>query len=634
MLTTIALSICYVTGASLFIAICAAIGGMFPVRAEGDHAADWWLTWFTRGALGLATISSLVAVLGIASVLYTWLLWPIVIALAVMGWWVRRHEGWPRCVADRQPRAIRVASAIVCAGMLVGALHVIVGGLAPDAGQDAMWYHLSVPAQWVMRHELTMFSNVMPSTYMLAADAPYAAMLMVGDEIFCTSVYAQISLIATAWFVLCAWRIGGARAALGVAALVPALYLPLFIRAPVSAMTDMICGWWMGAACWMLLRPSLEGRSIAPKEWIMAGALLGTSIGGKLFTAGFAAPMMAVVAVTAIFRREPRAVTGPLMAGLAIVAMILPWVFRGLVNGVPGAGNPVAYVAPGLFPANPEFAPALAGYDLDPRFYGAIGEMLTTGMMMKIRMIGSEIDPLFLMVLLAGLCLLLAARNWRERSQGAIVLCCYACFLPIRGNNEIVRYFGLGYLLAAPAIAYCFVYAQRHTNARTFSALVLVLFCGSMASGAARQYRWGRQPTINWPYHPVVTESAKDEWLAKTEIGGYHRSLVAAQEAIPRDATVVLMQCPSPYYLNRRAYWTDYCRGSVDLLHHWWRDAPTPAGRFAILRDRKIDYLLSTSVEEKQDEILELQALGYLNEIVPAGEPTYRLWKLRKDDAK
>ncbi|MCC6547611.1 hypothetical protein IT570_10635 [Candidatus Sumerlaeota bacterium] len=628
MLTTFALSLMYHLGAALCLGLCCGMGAMFGLRADRGHAADWLLAWFARGALGLAVVSMLVVVLGLAHVLYAGILWPLVFILAAVGFHRARGEERPRIRFIRHSTSLLLA--MVGCGILSGlcAANVIVGALAPDGGQDSMWYHLSVPAQWVLRGDVAMFSNVTPSTYSLAADAHYAALLMVGDEVLCTSFYAQVCLIVVAWFAAVAWRIGGGKCALLVVALVPGVYLPMFARAPVSTMNDLICGWWMAAACWLLIRGPLAGRSIGRSEWVAVGAMLGTAVAGKLFVLLFALPLAAFFAFTELRGRGRMIMVDVLCCAATGTLAMAPWIVRSIVNGVPQAGNPLVFIAPSLFPINPEYAPAIAAYAVNPRLYGNVGEALTKGLPMKLSMTIGELDVLAFV----GMASALIALGWRKRgitAASAATLAGAVLFVPLRGNNELVRYLAIGHTLAAPAIAQCLGFVARRLGGWSFAATTLLVAFAAFASNASRQMRWSEFATVNWHYRPILTRDDRDAWMSGSEIGRYHAALEAAKKEIPQDGTVLLLHCPAPYYLKRRAYWTDYFGGG-GVLDHWWRDAQTDEQRAAILRGRKIDFVLSLASGKSEDrEIDQLQQAGFLDEVVVEGETRFRLWRIR-----
>lgn len=614
---TILLSIAYLGVALLAMALCVGVGVLLrPLRA--GRTVDLLVDAGIAGMIGMAVLSWWTTVCGLLGVLRWWALWPPLAVAGLVGLARAARCGFSPAGAFASarrawsvlPRAERVACVVVGAACALLAANTLVGGLCPDHGQDSVWYHLTVPYQWVLRGDVAMFSHCMPSTYTLAGEALYAVLLTAWDEILPTAFYAWMLVFSLGAFVAVAWSLCGGRAALLTAALVPFLHAVNSAVAPIGAFNDAFASTAVLASAWLLARP----RSASANGTLLAGFVGGFAVMAKVIAVGFLAPAVALVLGARWLndRSFPRLLAHAAAFSVAFAVASMPWMVRGYVE----CGNPLIHVSREFMPIVEEFQPVIVGYDREPnRLFpftpSGILDAFTRGLAKKFHYAMVSMDGLFLLAPLAAL-FALARRESYWRAQGLAVLACYAGLAMLDGFGEVSRYFSLAYPLAAPVLGLLCAEIARRFAGRRLAAIALVFVAASGATFAKKQLRWASFATIDWHFRPVVTDEARRAYVEHTEMGGGYLQFEGVRDLIPKDASVLVSDFPGPYKLERKAWWD--CFACEPILGDWWKGMDArQAGD--VLEARSVDYILQTNVAEADPRIGELERAGRLERI-------------------
>jgi hypothetical protein len=138
-----------------------------------------------------------------------------------------------------------------------------------------------------------------------------------------------------------------------------------------------------------------------------------------------------------------------------------------------------------------------------------------------------------------------------------------------------------------------------------------------------QQITFASIPAVHWPFRPVVTTEDRLQWLEHTADGLHSEYYQMLDEALPRDAFVLLPDSRGPFYLNRKAAWCDYF--TCPMLDDWWRGMDHHEAH-ADLRARGITHIV-TEIEPIDARILAMDAEGLIMRLDIAGLPAnWRVW--------
>jgi hypothetical protein len=570
---------------------------------RGRGVADCLLELATRVALGIIAGSSIVVVLGLLGALSAVAAWVLLAGLILGGCWrlLRNAPTLPasqRCALSERwkelPALMKLTAAFTA--FLPGALavNILIGALAPDVQRDSLWYHLTLPVQWLLRGDVAMLTYTMPSTYTLLVEALYTLLLPLDDTLFITAFIAQIHLLTIAVFLAIGWRFGGGGGLLLTAAIAPFAYASSFAYAPIPSKPDPVTvfllgvGWWRFAA---MLDHVEEPRA---REVFLAGVICSGAVMAKLSSLLLLMPLgLCFLVVIGQRLRSPvrfmRIVAAATLGGLLVAA---PWLIRAAIY----SGNPVIHVARGILPVSEEFLPALRGYDVVPMFHpltaDGIRMALTESLPMRLLVASASLNILFFIIPVAS-AVSLASRMKSVRMTGLGFLLAYLIWVPLLyGKGEELRYFGVGALAAAPALAGFGAEISRRVRRELLPILSLAFVIATGGSYARQQITFATIPTVNWPFRPVVTTHDRLQWLKPTADGLRSHYYREVGRALPRDAHVLLPDSRGPFYLNRKAEWCDYF--TCPMLDDWWRGMDHIQAH-ADLQARGITHILTES---------------------------------------
>lgn len=305
----------------------------------------WLATTCGLGLLGLGML-----LLGLAGLLLFWLVVPLVLALALVGWWgvVRQWGDWRRTLWDwlRLPGSdwlFRLAAYLLLA-MSAGTLVWIVLGhaLLPPHEWDEIAYHLPLPQRYIADQRISYIPFVLHSNWPLHTNMLFIPALMLGSDI-ATHLIMLGHVLLLAWgLVALAHRYCDDR--VGIVAVALLVHIPLVQRLAGTATVDIAPGVYTLAALATLLRWQDERRW----PWlVLGGALCGFAASGKVMGGGFALLYGLLLLAWEVRQRPLRigaVLRHGLLFGLAGLAAILPWYARSWAY----TGNPIWPLAYGL----------------------------------------------------------------------------------------------------------------------------------------------------------------------------------------------------------------------------------------------------------------------------------------------
>lgn len=612
---------------------------ILPPLREG-RLSERMLSCLYTYATGLLAVSSLVTVVGLLGLLNAWVVGPALMLSGLAGWVrvlragvfsnlniaSRVHAQWKLL-----PGSHRILLAAGVLPLALFSMNIIVGGLAPDLAQDSLWYHLTLPGQWILLGDVRMFPFVMQSTLTLAAEAIYAPILLFGNELILHQFHAQLLLLVFFAMPVAAARFVGARASVLVACiLIPLVGVTLGI-APVTVKNDRFAALFLLVGFCALLE-GLEERG--SRQWrlaILAGAFLGMLTAVKMVALAYWVPASVVYTILLARRHGPGRTVG-LLATAAIVALFVytPW----LVRGAKYSGNPVYPLGKSLIEINPDFRPALEASAGKHQFYDLSWEgflRFKKDAWRKAYIAQSNVDPVLALLFLSALGCLFRRKT---RPVGLLILAMYTGLLVVTGESRAARFFTIVYPAGSIAIALFFHAIDRRLTSRLALAVWVLLLTGAFITYGRTQYNRSRLRTIQWPFRPVLTEPLLSEYVGKQALASSYFVMRQARSSIPKGASVLLPEAPYPYYLKHRVFWAG---DAIDegILHFWWDDMDAEEA-FEDLQERHVDYVLTVNYPQDGDSafssiderLLRMEKDGRLEFVAEGGESNWRLWRV------
>jgi len=647
MLEAVLLTLLYLLFFLAIGALATGAGHLIASSVEGRRASDLLWGLLLRYGLGLSLMSGLMIWLGLLGGISRWAVLPTVLIPSAAGLWrlteSREADLSPlkRSLAELWAGSApleRAAFGAIAVWTSLLSLNILIGGMAPDMSHDPMWYHLSVPGQWAITGRALAFPYVFPSNYPLALEAIYAGLLVYGNEILCSVVAAQIALVLLAGMVVVAARWLGRRGALWTAACVVGAVANGNCVAPISVKSDRFASLLLllifGALMDSLRERNRDGDQThggAPRGTFAVGLLIGSVTAAKTLTIGYWLPMTAIcLGANALagggFWRAAR--MGALLAAGACAAY-LPWAIRGLSY----SGDPLFPFGSRLFPIHAPFDMAYEGVraanSLYPSNWTGVAAALGPGLRAKIaRALASSDIMLGLYAAGAATALLAPSRQWRI--QGLVLASFLPVFLMIRGANEVVRYFAICYPLAAPAVALLLDGIACRLSRRGQTVFLLALFMATALTYLKGQLLYASFHTIQWKFHPIVTQTQRLAFASHAEKGEYYLYFREIQPLIEKDARVFMPDCHYPFYLERQCVWADEVVGPL-LRRNESEDARMTGQESAretwrSLREQRFDYVLLTEGEGRF--IYDEMASAGLATAIPLPHPVPSQWSL------
>ena len=624
---TIILSLLYITGGIVFFGICF-LGGLviFPPLREKRFPDFVWGV-LLRCGLGMAMISGIVIWAGIFSLMHLELIAAAFIVILVSGiillsFRIRtdfqsiRNDLYETIRKQSNQTKIWCVVSIIFLGLLF--LNLVIGSLVPDMTQDAAWYHLAVPGQWIFRGEAAAFPGCFPSCYPLAMEAIYVPLLMAGDEILCNVVYSFTGMLLFLGIIFLTWKKAGFHAALfgGIPAIF--FYSALNAKVPVSTGNDHLMAFMLMLSFGMLTRPFPE--KFRKRDFYLfglAGFLMGTAVAAKIIASSYGFLILIFTGILLIRRLKSFSRTASLLGitVLGIMVAYLPWAIRGYA----ACGNPVFPLLSNVFPLRGEFAEMTVKMQklmsLYPLSLSGLKEALFQGLFHKTYILLVCLDVLFLIILISAIWIIFRKRG-EKRIYSLLCLSFYGIFIFMKGHNDAGRYFSLCYPVCIPLVGLFAEDILCNLKKRMRNVFILILLAGSMLGYVRNQAKSVSFPTIPWKCVPVVIPEARLAYAKPTETGDNFQVFEAVRPIIEKNATVLIPEVRFPYYIKRKAIWG---------LEFKWRKI-SENDILNLLIEKQPDYLLVKN-PAPDPRLQSLHSKGILNRII-LSDPVLEDWDL------
>lgn len=614
-----------------FLLMIWAAGGYFYALLCGRAAslADPWYThaagtgiflFAVRIAGGVCLISWVGALFGVAGLFHRAVVLPVLVALIIGGKLVGSRYGYPQTPLLRRDRLDMGHDWItsprserwLCAGILLTAcalaVNALIGALVPDMNQDPMWYHLSVPQQWVFAGRFEVYPNVMPSAYPLAVEALYAAIFLIEiNPVLCSLLYVLCGLML---FVAMAGASAAASTSSppgfcrgwGVGAVV-GIWMPMIsvygLLAPIQPKNDIITMFLTFTGVMTIWLPLLGARQLPSlRWWVVGGLILGTACSAKPTVLGIAfLTMLFALPLSAVYDRRnggrfPRRTVVGMSAALgAMLLAMAPWIFRGLTSH----GLPFYPLGRSLLPVSPEFRPLINTFD---SLHGIAGPRFTDWLVYASRLPGRLAFAgangekgifLFITVCLAGL----AATRGRWRWFSLMLSANLLVFVGMKGSAEVFRFFAPAYVIATPLVAWLVGAYSSCVHRRQRLLVGTLLWLSIVASVGWHQVRVANFKTMRWKFRPVLSQEDVATYASHAEKGWLYLDYPAIRSRIDPNERVLLIGTPYPFYLHRNVLWNDEGIGKGGLADRWKTMSASQAEEFFASQD--IDVVLVIS---------------------------------------
>lgn len=321
---------------------------LFP-RCRAGYAPTSRLSWLIDEAtmcytLGAAALSLIFSVMGY---------WRLDAGLMTLAAFVVVTPGVPlslKELASPMPatsKSRRRIDLFIVVTLIIMATLSFMGALTPEVRHDPLFYHLQVPRLWLNFGRIVEVPENGHSYFPYGFEMLYAWSLSLGSDSAAKGLHWAAGVAAAGW---CA-RLG---AAVGVSRLyAAALFYFIHFVSYLSTTTYIDLATAMYALAAIAVYTERLGSAWSRGDSIVFGLLTGSALATKYTAWPLIGLPLGVAALASLYRRP-----GPLLlAGLATLVPILPWMIRNFVH----VGNPVAPLMIGVFGPESAIRTGLAG---------------------------------------------------------------------------------------------------------------------------------------------------------------------------------------------------------------------------------------------------------------------------------
>ena len=500
---------------------------------------------FLTAGIGLPLSGYAVFLLGVTRSLETNSLWLLLISLTFIS-----VAGWLRPLS-RSP-----AVPIACAGWVERPSQALLGllllagvflVLTPEAGKDALIYHLAVPKLYLRHHGFYFIPGNIFADYPLLAEMHYLLALFLQNDILAKAMN---------FAVLCGLLLGMALFARHVLKehVFPSLSLLIFLSIPTvfsvshMAYNDFFVAFFTLAAIYSFFRWSEQGIT----GWLILCGIFAGSAAACKYTALLLAPLCCLGILWSAFRRKeepPRTLRFLMFFAVAALLAGCPFYLKNWIV----TGNPFHPFLHGIFGGRGWDGDQARLYDLFVQSLG-MGRsvldylLLPWNVSLRARMDSPQFDGILGPVFLFTLPFLAGFRRW-ERPVRLLLVYLLLSFLFWASSAQQIRYLiPLLPLLALITGAILTSYRSR----RGVSALLLCIVAASLAFNG---YHVFRDFAKIRPLPAVVGIESRDAFLSRTLP---HYSMYRfVNRTLPPDARVFLLYMKNFTFLCERDCYSD-----------------------------------------------------------------------------
>jgi len=320
------------------------IGDLITKKAFRDLFTPFESFLIATG-IGLAVISYLTFLLGVAGLLYKWIfiiLLTLFLFLSVMRLRSLLRDSCP----DRFKGSLQNIKSVIseyqfierfaCCTILVSMLFTLIFSYAPPTSEDELMYHLAFPKAYIEAHRIT---NSMPeeimSYYPQTTEMLYTVAMLVRND----RTAKQINYLLGLLLLLSLLCLGSTYFDMKTALLAACIFYtsPFCTQLSGVALVDLALGFY-GLLCIMAILAWIKS-DFSPGLLVMAGFMSGMCISVKYPGIGF--PILCVVVLLWYqIKRKTHfslALKEWILLGVPVCMVFLPWIVRNLFM----TGNPI-----------------------------------------------------------------------------------------------------------------------------------------------------------------------------------------------------------------------------------------------------------------------------------------------------
>lgn len=619
------------------------------MACESGNYSQTALAFLVRLAFGLSVISWISAIAGVSGIFRSSIVLPLIVLAAAAGLLTARRKDainglnvYRLQSLYKQWRSVAPGERLLTGGVVIAVLllsgNAVVGAMVPDMNQDPMWYHLSLPQQWVFDGTFGVYPSVMPSAYPLSVESIYAVLFLLKiDPVLCSVLTSLcgIALFAgmAATGILAAGERGNTTAKAWGALSVMGAWIPVMalfgLLAPLQPKNDVIVMFWTFCGATALWMPLLQNRLPVISQFLVSGFILGTACCGKPSVMVISAIVLSFLFALLIYQARQE------MAGLryvframalcafTLIAAMVPWMVRGYLSH----GLPLFPMGQKLFAIRPEFQPLMETFnslhghnaDLSGGIIGALVQF--PGRFLAAIQRNENALFAYLVISIGGV---IAARGrWQWY---ALMLVAQVGLIVLVRDRVVYRLMAPAYTLAAPLLAYGVIHGQARLRrpVRLVAAALVVGLAWIIVID--RQIRISKFHTYTWRFHPVLSSTDTREYARYTEIGSSFLRFGEVRTVIPQTARVLVLGSYYPFYLHRDTIWNDEAVGAGGLADRWSKFTLNEAATF--LENQHIDYIVIANGDAAQHTADNLTESKKLTEVPLPSASEQAGWKL------
>ena len=640
---------------ALYVALVVALAGLILGRRALRFFPLPDFSALERGALALGLgwgiLSLMVLIVGLAHLLYLWVLLVLLGFTLLLGW----RDVWRICCLLTSPERYRLFGKIRPVGLLAWGLALLAlievamqGSQAltlpydQPYGYDLYQYHWAVPKLYLLHHAIFgfpgwahadfPFNGEMLNTLALAVDAPVAALLI-------QMIFGVLALLLLAGYLY--RNVGVLAAWIGVAL---CLCSPMFTGLLSSGYEELALCFYAVASLVVLLawlkQANLADAPVSLRLLCLAGLFIGLGLGVKYtegqVVIGSGALLVGVAALHLLSARRqgkrlwPLArgwLWGILTYGASALLALLPWLVKDWIQ----LGNPVypfVWGGPGWDAARTLVGAISLGHfgpqgPLWQRFLLAFW-----GLFFADQFPGQNyflpLNYLLLAALLTPLALLLRGRGGRRQERSAFKVPAAhwgGTWLIVAGGGYVawvlsgatVERYAVSWaiLLVVPAasvLAWLCQWAQRVRIARLLAQpgiLSVLLVLGPLVSLPF----W----LVGNPVSLLSAQTSLQNWEQRHIMDpGYWAMVNYVDTKLPTNAKLLLVGRGTGYFIENHDYVDD---SGEDWIPYLETEGRTPTGMIALLRQNSFRYLVYE--ETTLDFVIQNYGNTYLGSFLP-----------------
>jgi hypothetical protein len=560
--------------------------------------------------IGMGFLSLLMLLLGAVRLLYLPILWLVLFVGLYLFWRNRCHL--PKCHEWQLLLPKTTAETLIAIFLTAGLAFHYLGCFLPAFGQDELTYHLTIPRQYLITHQVHATPNLLHGNFPYNAEMIYLFCLGLGHEMLCKQVQWSMLVVLLVTLLLTIRHLDTKAGYLGMILYFAAVGY-VYTRSPMEAGSDLPITLFFALALMYLI---LSSHHTFNRDLTLSGIFNGLAWGTKYVAPIFVTPLVVTYLVWKLLqlRRETATVercklpsTWRSLSWFFCLNLLLfaPWMTKNTLC----TGNPLYPMFTGIFPSPPPYdgiAARLFTYERRSNFYLSLDEKmgsapttadhhaltwrtfsfrLMQGYLGKLKWSVYEGDYLLFLFIMASI----AGLFWKKGVIRGLALAgvfANLIFLFIYGAH-LNRFFSVTYPLAAILSAIVLNGLLRRTSRPTFlSGVVGILLFGNMINF---QLRWCE--LLNWYGKPYLTKASHEDFVRRFQTNPEQEGVMKAiPELVLENGFILGHGVRLPYAIPRKIYCI--CDYEEELLSELERQHPDWKGIAEDLKEMGFTHLI------------------------------------------